>query len=213
MEQAVRCSSPTTWVTRSRLCHYTWVSWRTKRSLGRFYRHFSRFPLPQISFHHFSTLIPFISIHLILSVPRCCVKHGRPASLLFTNLHWRVFVASHPRPQLWHRSNVLAFNAAGSGWISDRVNFLVQFFPEFFLNPKINIRKFGLYSSPGIIWPSQSFENIFIRLRTATVSDLSCSICPSLNKDYSINKIKASHPSTRPCVGLELSIIYFFTLY
>ena len=34
-----------------------------------FSRGFSRFPLPQISFHHFSTLILFISFHLISSTP------------------------------------------------------------------------------------------------------------------------------------------------
>ena len=34
-----------------------------------FSRGFSRFPLPQISFHHFSTLISFISFHFISSAP------------------------------------------------------------------------------------------------------------------------------------------------
>ena len=45
----------------------------------------------------------------------------------------------------------------------------LRFFPGFFLNFKTNVRKFGSYSSPGIVWPSSS-ETIFIRLRTATVS-------------------------------------------
>ena len=34
-----------------------------------FSRGFSRFPLPQISFHYFSTLISFISLHFISSTP------------------------------------------------------------------------------------------------------------------------------------------------
>ena len=34
-----------------------------------FSRCFSRFPLPHISFHHFSTLISFISFHFISSAP------------------------------------------------------------------------------------------------------------------------------------------------
>ena len=48
--QAVRRSPPTAGVPSSRLGPSMWVSWWTKRGLGRF-------PLPQISFHHFSTLI------------------------------------------------------------------------------------------------------------------------------------------------------------
>ena len=48
-----------------------------------FSRGFSLYPLPQTSFHHFSTLISFI-----LFYPRLwwCVRCGRPASLLFTDL-------------------------------------------------------------------------------------------------------------------------------
>ena len=33
---------------------------------------FPRFPLPQISFHHFYTLLSFISFHLISSAPAMC---------------------------------------------------------------------------------------------------------------------------------------------
>ena len=60
--QAVRCLPPTAGVPSSRLGPSMWVSWWTKRGLGRF---FTGFPLPQISFHHFSTLISSISFHFI----------------------------------------------------------------------------------------------------------------------------------------------------
>ena len=65
MAQAVRHSPPTAGVPSSRLGHSMWVSWWTKRGLGSFSRGFSRFPLPQISFHLFSTLISSISFHFI----------------------------------------------------------------------------------------------------------------------------------------------------
>ena len=63
--QAVRRSSLTAGVPSSHLGHSVWVSWWTKRGLDRFFSGFSHFPLPQISFHHFSTLISFISFHFI----------------------------------------------------------------------------------------------------------------------------------------------------
>ena len=63
--QAVRRSPLTAGVPSSRLVHSMWASWWTKRGLGRFFSGLSRFPLPQISFHHFSILISYISFHLI----------------------------------------------------------------------------------------------------------------------------------------------------
>ena len=63
--QAVRLSPPTAGIPSSRLGHSMWVSWWTKRVWVGFSRGFSRFPLPQISFHHFSTLISSISFHFI----------------------------------------------------------------------------------------------------------------------------------------------------
>ena len=50
-----------------------------------FSRGFSRFPLPQISFHHFSILISsiFVSFHPPLW---WCVRRGSPAPLLLTDL-------------------------------------------------------------------------------------------------------------------------------
>ena len=48
-----------------------------------FSRGFSRFPLPQISFHHFSTHISSVSFHPPLW---WCVRCGRPAPLLLTDL-------------------------------------------------------------------------------------------------------------------------------
>ena len=70
----VRRSLPTAGLPSSRLRHSMWVSWWMKRDLDRFFsclpitgfsQGFSRFPLPQISFHHFSTLISSISFHFI----------------------------------------------------------------------------------------------------------------------------------------------------
>ena len=57
---------------------------------------FSSFVLPQISFHHFSTLISFISFHPPLW---WCVRRGRPASLLMTDLLWKGF--HHISPSTW----------------------------------------------------------------------------------------------------------------
>ena len=64
-------------------------------------------------------------------------------------------------------SNHIASYAAGPGSIPGRVNFLVQVFPEVFLNIKTNVRQCGPHSSPGIIWLSS--EIMFIHLCTATV--------------------------------------------
>ena len=65
--QAVRRSPPTAGVPSSRLGHSVWVSWWTKRGLGRFFSGFLPFSpnLLQISFHHFSTLTSSISFHFI----------------------------------------------------------------------------------------------------------------------------------------------------
>ena len=71
-----------------------------------FSRGFSRFPLPQISFHHISTLISFIlfrliSFHFIPYHPLLswCVTCRRPAFLLFTDIQQRGFIAFHPSTQ------------------------------------------------------------------------------------------------------------------
>ena len=60
MAQVVRCSVLTAGVLSLCLGHSMWVSWWTKLSLDRFSWGFSCFPLPQISFHHISTLISFM---------------------------------------------------------------------------------------------------------------------------------------------------------
>ena len=74
-----------------------------------FSRGFSRFPLPQISFHHFSTLISSISFHFIS--PWWCVRRGRPAPLLFTDLQYRGFITSHPstRPCVGHELRIFIY--------------------------------------------------------------------------------------------------------
>ena len=47
-----------------------------------FSRGFSRFPLPQVSFHHFSTLISYISFHFIRP---CMVRQAWSAGTLATH--------------------------------------------------------------------------------------------------------------------------------
>ena len=67
--KAVRPSPPTAGVSSSRLDYSIWVSWWTTLSLGRFFLGFLPFPLSQISFHNFPTLISFVSFHFISSDP------------------------------------------------------------------------------------------------------------------------------------------------
>ena len=77
-------------VPSSRLGHSARVSW-----VG-----FSRFSLPLISFHNFSTLNSFISFHLILSSLWWCDRRGRSAFLLLTD-RYSDFIATHPPTQRW----------------------------------------------------------------------------------------------------------------
>ena len=56
--QAVRRSPPTAGVPSSRLGPSMWVSWWTKRGLGRFFSGFSRFP-----YHKFHSTISALSFH------------------------------------------------------------------------------------------------------------------------------------------------------
>ena len=99
MAQAVRRSPPTTGVPSSRLGHSMWVSWWTKRGLGSFSRGFSRFPLPQISLHHFSTLISSISFHFISPGDGASGVVGRHPCYSRT---YNIGASSHliPRPHL-----------------------------------------------------------------------------------------------------------------
>ena len=92
------------------------------------------------------------------------------------------------------KTNVATINsshATGPGSIHGRINFLVEVFPGFSLNRKTNVREFRLHSSPVIIWTSSSKPYI-IYLRTATVSDHSCSTWPSLNnkQQHKLNHLK-----------------------
>ena len=96
MAQAVRRSPPTAGVPSSRLDHSMWVSWWTKRGLGRFLSGFLPFS-PTTNFippflHTY--LIHFVSFHLPLW---WCVRRGRPAPLLLTDLYSSRLI---PRPNL-----------------------------------------------------------------------------------------------------------------
>ena len=94
MAQAARRSLPSAGVPSLRLGHSMSISWWTNRSPGRFYSPgFFHFPQPQISFRHFPTLIR--SFHVISLCIWWCDRHSRPAPLLFTDLQYRCFIASH----------------------------------------------------------------------------------------------------------------------
>ena len=80
-----------------------WVSWWTKRNLSRFYSVFLTFSpttnfIPPFLHAH---LISFVSFHQSL---RWCDRRDRPAPLLFTDLQYRGFIASHSstRPCVGH---------------------------------------------------------------------------------------------------------------
>ena len=87
-----------------------WVSWWTKRGLGRFFSGFLPF-FPATNF-----IPPFLHTHLIHLVSFhqplwWCVRRGRPAPLLFTDLQYRGFIASHPstRPCVGNELRIFYF--------------------------------------------------------------------------------------------------------
>ena len=110
MAQAVRCFPPTAGVPSSHLGPSMWVSWWTTRGLGRFSTGFLPFS-PTTNF-----IPPFLHPHLIHLVSFhpplwWCVRHGRPAPLLLTDLYCRGFIASHPstRPCVGHELRIFIF--------------------------------------------------------------------------------------------------------
>ena len=110
MEQAVSCSPPTAGVPSSRLGPSMCVSWWMKRGLGRFFSGFLPFS-PTTNF-----IPPFLHTHLIhfasFHPPLWwCDRRGRPAPLLFTDLQYRGFIASHPsiRPCVGHELRIFIY--------------------------------------------------------------------------------------------------------
>ena len=110
MAQAVRRSPPTAGIPSSRLGHSMWVSWWTKRGLGRFFAGFLPFSstknfIPPYLHTH---LIHFVSFHQPLW---WCDRRGRPAPFPFTDLQYRGFIASHPsiRPCVGHELRIFYF--------------------------------------------------------------------------------------------------------
>ena len=93
-------------VPSSRLGHCMWVSWWTKRNLGIFFSGYLPYP-PGANF-----IPPFIHTHSFHSPLWWCVRRDRPASLLFTNLQYRVFNASHPlsRPYVVQKLRILLYS-------------------------------------------------------------------------------------------------------
>ena len=73
-------------------------------------RGFSRFPLPQISFHHFSTLISSITFHFISPCDGALGVVGRHPSDSRTYIY-RGFIASHPstRPCVGYELRILSY--------------------------------------------------------------------------------------------------------
>ena len=109
--QAVRRSPPTAGVPNSRLGPSMWVSWWTKRGLGKFFTGFLPFSpttnfIPPFLHTH---LIHFVSFHQSLW---WCVRRGRPEPLLFTDLQYRGFIASYPstRPCVGHELRIFFIN-------------------------------------------------------------------------------------------------------
>ena len=88
--------------------HSMWVSWWTKRGLGKFFLGFfpfstaTNFIAPLLHTH----LIHFVSFHQPLW---WCDRRGRLAPLLFADLQCRGFVASHPstRPSVGHELRII----------------------------------------------------------------------------------------------------------
>ena len=99
MAQAVRCSPLTTGVPSSRLGPSMWVSCGRNGVWVGFSRGFSHFPLPQLSFHHFSTLISSISFHFISPCDGALGVAGRHPCYSRT---YTLGASSHliPRPNL-----------------------------------------------------------------------------------------------------------------
>ena len=99
MAQAVRRSPPTAGVPSSRLGPSIVYRGGRKGVWVGFSRGFSRFPLPQISFHHFSTLISSISFHFIRPCDGAAGVVGRHPCYSRT---YNIWASSHliPRPDL-----------------------------------------------------------------------------------------------------------------
>ena len=104
--QAVRRSPPTAGVPSSRLGHSMWVSWWTKRGSGQVFLGVS----PVFPYHKFHSTISPHSSHpfRFISSALVMVRHGRPAPLLFTDLQYRGFMASHSstRPCVGHEQRI-----------------------------------------------------------------------------------------------------------
>ena len=116
MAQAVRRSPPTAGVPSSRLAPPCGFRGGRNGVCVGFSRGFSRVPLPQISFHHFSTLISSISFHFICPCDGASGVVGRHPC--YSRTH-NIGASSHliPRPDLvldtswgyFYKENTLEF--------------------------------------------------------------------------------------------------------
>ena len=96
MAQAVRCSPPTAGVPSSCLGHSMWVSWWTKRGLGRFFTGFLQF-FPSTNF-----IPPFLHTHLIHFISPCDGVSGVVGQHPCYSRTYNIGSSSHliPRPDL-----------------------------------------------------------------------------------------------------------------
>ena len=143
---------------RLRVPFTLWVSWWKKRNLGRFITGFLFF-FPSTNFippFRHTHLIHFVSFHPPLW---WCIRRRQPASLLFTDLQLRVFIASHPLSRLcvghelkglfpkWRISNFWRFGAEHSRALSIPSSMVsIMFFVENDVNTSFrSLWKFVLF--------------------------------------------------------------------
>ena len=98
------------------------------------------------------------------------------------------------RPPLWPRGNIVTSHAAvrSVSWL--------RFFPWLSLNRKTNVTKFWTHSPRSSYGHHISSKQYIICLRTATVSDHSCSTWPLLNNNNN-NLIRQGESK---CAGISL---------
>ena len=169
---------------------------------------FSRFPLAQISFHHFFTLISFISFHQHLW---WCIRRGwheRPTSLLFTELQFIVVVGGLRHSSTSHvisvafyiereKSDKFCSKALISAWGSFTCRKCTTRDPRLYFHSEgshtpdfYTLKK---YMDPGRDSTSES------RIQWASM----------ITTDLQYREFIASHPSNQSFIGHELRIFFF----
>ena len=133
MTQVVRCLRPNTGVPSLHLRHCMWVLWWMKLDLDRFFSGFLPFSpttnfIPPFPHTH---PIHIISFHQPLW---WCNRHGWLAPLLFNDLQYKSFIASHPSTQPCVRHE------------------LRMFFYVFLLSPSLTLSSLQSSHTPPLLW-------------------------------------------------------------